>query len=144
MEILWTARAKPVEEATRDFFFAPARLKNPRASIVRALSRTASLDRARETRTIPRSTPSRKTTLRNVTDDVKRFEQSIAGRAYLIEVAPIARDRWRAHIVRLPGVPTAMMPFYGRTAAEAAEQLSAWLTRAHERATAHSSGGGTV
>ena len=77
-----------------------------------------------------------------MTDDVKRFEQSIAGRAYLIEVSPVSQDRWRAHIVRLPGLPTAMMPFYGRTPAEAAAQLSAWLTRAHERATAHSSGGG--
>jgi len=76
-----------------------------------------------------------------VTADVKRFEQSIAGRAYLIEVSAVSPDRWRAQIVRLPGVPTAMMPFYGRTAAEAAELLSAWLTRAHERATAHPPGG---
>jgi hypothetical protein len=77
-----------------------------------------------------------------VADAVQRFEQSIAGRAYLIEVSPVSRDRWRAHIVRLPGVPTAMMPFYGRTAAEAAEQLSAWLTRAHERATTTQPGAG--
>ncbi|HMD33368.1 MAG TPA: hypothetical protein VKH42_00305 [Vicinamibacterales bacterium] len=76
--------------------------------------------------------------------DVKRFEQFIAGRAYLIEVSPISADRWRAQIVRLPGVPTAMMPFYGRTPAEAAAQLTAWLTRAYERAAAHSSTGGTV
>ena len=39
-------------------------------------------------------------------------------------------DRWRAYIVRIPGVPTALMPFYGRTPAEAAQQLSDWLTRA--------------
>jgi hypothetical protein len=37
-----------------------------------------------------------------------------------------------------------MMPFYGRTPAEAAAHLSAWLTRAHERATALPSGGGTL
>ena len=73
--------------------------------------------------------------------DVHRFEQSIAGRPYLIEVSAVSQDRWRAQIVRLPGVPTAMMPFYGRTPAEAAEQLSAWLTRAHQRA---ASPGGTV
>jgi hypothetical protein len=71
-----------------------------------------------------------------VTADVHRFEQSIAGRPYLIEVSAVSKDRWSAHIVRMPGVPTAMMPFYGRTPAEAAEQLSAWLTRAHQRAAA--------
>jgi len=52
----------------------------------------------------------------------------------LIEVAPVSQDRWRACIVRLPGVPTALMPFYGRTPDEAAQHLSDWLTRAHRRA----------
>ena len=65
---------------------------------------------------------------------VHRFEESIAGHAYLIEVAPVANDRWRAYIVRVPGVPTALMPFYGSTPAEAALLLSDWLTRAHARA----------
>jgi hypothetical protein len=65
---------------------------------------------------------------------VHRFEESIAGRPYLIEVAAVAKDRWRAYIVRLPGVPTALMPFYGATPDEAARQLCQWLTRAHERA----------
>ncbi len=65
---------------------------------------------------------------------VHRFEQSIAGRPYLIEVAAVAQDRWRAYIVRLPGVPTALMPFYGSTPDEAAGQLRAWLVRAYERA----------
>ena len=62
-----------------------------------------------------------------------RFEQSIAGRPYLIEVAAVSQDRWRAYIVRIPGVPTALMPFYGRTPDEAARHLSDWLTRAHQR-----------
>jgi hypothetical protein len=66
-----------------------------------------------------------------VIDPVHRFEESIAGREYLIEVSLVAKDRWRAYIVRMPGVPTALMPFYGRTPAEAARQLSDWLTRAH-------------
>jgi hypothetical protein len=65
---------------------------------------------------------------------VHRYEQSIAGRPYLIEVVAVAKDRWRAYIVRLPGVPTALMPFYGTTPAEAADHLCAWLTRAHARA----------
>ena len=67
-------------------------------------------------------------------DDVFRFDESIGGRFYQIEVANVSKDRWRACIVRIPGVPTALMPFYGTTPAEAAQQLSAWLTRAHERA----------
>ena len=65
---------------------------------------------------------------------VHRFEESIAGRPYVIEVASVSADRWRACIVRLPGVPTALMPFYGRTPDEAARHLTDWLTRAHQRA----------
>ena len=59
-----------------------------------------------------------------VTNVVHRFEQSIAGRPYLIEVANVSQDRWRAYIVRIPGVPTALMPFYGRTPDEAAGLLT--------------------
>lgn len=69
-----------------------------------------------------------------MTPAVHRFEESIGGRPYLIEVAAVSQDRWRAYIVRIPGVPTALMPFYGRTPSEAAHLLCEWLTRAHERA----------
>lgn len=69
---------------------------------------------------------------------VHRFEESIAGRPYLIEVAAVADDRWRACIVRLPGVPSALMPFYGPTPDEAADRLRRWLTRAYERVTPRS------
>ena len=65
---------------------------------------------------------------------VHRFEESIGGRPYLIEVAAVEKDRWRAYIVRLPGGPTALMPFYGTTPVDAARQLSEWLARAHQRA----------
>jgi hypothetical protein len=65
---------------------------------------------------------------------VHRFQESIAGQPYLIEVSSVAVDRWRAYIVRIPGVPTALMPFYGPTPDEAAGLLREWLTRAHERA----------
>jgi hypothetical protein len=64
---------------------------------------------------------------------VHRFQESIGGRPYLIEVASVAEDRWRAYIVRIPGVPTALMPFYGPTPGEAAGHLRDWLTKAHER-----------
>ena len=69
-----------------------------------------------------------------VINPVHRFEESIAGRRYLIEVAPVSADRWRACIVRLPGVPTALMPFYGETPDEAARHLTDWLSRAYQRA----------
>jgi hypothetical protein len=63
---------------------------------------------------------------------VHRFNETICGRAYEIEVLPV-KDRWRAQLRRIPGMPTAMMPFYGQTPDEAARQLSQWLSLAHER-----------
>jgi len=65
---------------------------------------------------------------------VHRFEETIGGRTYHIEVAPTDSSRWRAYIVRVPGVPTALMPFYGPTPDQAAANLRDWLTRAHARA----------
>ena len=62
---------------------------------------------------------------------VHRFQESIAGHPYLIEVAAVSRDRWRAYLVRIPGVTTALMPFYGPTPDAAASLLRQWLTRAH-------------
>jgi hypothetical protein len=63
-----------------------------------------------------------------------RFQETIGGRPYLIEVTPVS-NRWRAQLLRSPGVPTAMMPFYGQTPDEAARQLADWLTLAHRRQT---------
>ena len=61
-----------------------------------------------------------------------RLERTIAGRSFVIEVTWVGENRWRAHIVRIPGVPTAMMPFYGETPDQAATNLSDWLDRAHQ------------
>jgi len=61
---------------------------------------------------------------------VHHFEQEIAGRTYRVEVVP-SSNRWRARLRRGPGVPTAMMPFYGETPEEAANQLLRWLSLAH-------------
>jgi hypothetical protein len=61
----------------------------------------------------------------------QRFERIIAGRSYLIEVAQVDEKRWRANILKLPGGPAAMMPFYGTTPDEAATNLTDWLDRAH-------------
>jgi hypothetical protein len=63
---------------------------------------------------------------------VHRFDEVIGGRTYEIEVTPVS-NRWRAQLRRLPGMPTAMMPFYGHTPDEAARQLTQWLTLAHRR-----------
>jgi len=102
---------------------------------VHALSYVASLVSPRAVRRIVAAHNTRQhVAAAALTYDVHRFEQSIGGRDYLIEVAAVTKDRWRACIVRVPGVPTALMPFYGSTPAEAAEHLSAWLTRAHQRA----------
>ena len=57
----------------------------------------------------------------------KHYEEQIAGRTYVIEVLPVTQTRWRAQIARLPGMPTALMPFYGATPEEAAQELSRWL-----------------
>lgn len=102
---------------------------------MRPLSYGASLDRAAGVRTI-HPLPQLFIAPNIVNADVHRFQESIAGRSYLIEAVPVAHDRWRAYIVRLPGVPTALMPFYGATPDEAAQLLCQWLARAHRRAAA--------
>ena len=65
---------------------------------------------------------------------VHHFEETIGGRPYQIDVTPVS-NRWRAQLARKPGMPTAMMPFYGQTPEEAASQLTAWLSLAHRRIT---------
>lgn len=72
----------------------------------------------------------------NVTVHLHRFSENIGGRAYEIEVMAV-NDRWRAQLRRLPGMPTAMMPFYGPTPDEAARQLTKWLSLAHQRLATH-------
>src|SRR2546425_7352642 len=71
--------------------------------------------------------------------NVHHFEETIGGRAYQIEVTAVS-NRWRAQLRRGPGVPTAMMPFYGQTPDEAAQQLWQWLSPAHPRLAAGNPG----
>jgi hypothetical protein len=59
--------------------------------------------------------------------NVHRFQEHIAGRTYWIEVRSVSESEWRAQIVRQPGIPTALMPFYGPTPERAAQELSRWL-----------------
>jgi hypothetical protein len=65
------------------------------------------------------------------TKNVHRFEEVINGREYHIEVSSVGLGKWRAQIERLPGGSAALMPFYGKTPDEAAQQLSRWLALAH-------------
>ena len=58
---------------------------------------------------------------------IHRYEELIAGRTYHIEVSPVSATQWRAQIARRPGMPTSLMPFYGQTPEEAAQELSKWL-----------------
>jgi hypothetical protein len=131
VEILWMTRENPVHETTREFFFDVA-IRKPSPCTMCTRFRTAlRLIGGGTSVEFRRSFPQKKISATSVTHDVLRFHQSIGGRPYLIEVALVTKDRWRAYIVRVPGMPTALMPFYGRTPDEAAEQLSAWLTRAY-------------
>ena len=68
--------------------------------------------------------------------NVHRFEETINGREYVIEVLSVAHNQWRAQIARPPGGSAALMPFYGSTPDEAAQQLSRWLSLAHGQARA--------
>ena len=62
---------------------------------------------------------------------VQRFEKEIGGHRYVIEASPVSAGRWRAQIARRPGMLSALMPFYGPTADEAALGLVKWLSLAH-------------
>ncbi len=78
----------------------------------------------------------RSATLRMQTSvTVQRFEETINGREYRIEVSAVGINRWRAQIARAPGGSRAMMPFYGHTPDEAVQHLSHWLTLNHTRKT---------
>jgi hypothetical protein len=59
-----------------------------------------------------------------------RVIKHVNGRDYRIEVAPVDKDRWRAHVMAAHGGPAALMPFYGTTAESAVNALVTWLTRA--------------
>jgi hypothetical protein len=118
---------------TQNIFWRTAQ-QNSRIENVQGPSSFASLDARAAARRISAFPHERlRLSFPTVAPAVHRFEELIGGRSYLIEARPVDRDQWRAYIVRIPGVTTALMPFYGRTPAEAAKHLSDWLTRAHDR-----------
>ncbi|HEY1309004.1 MAG TPA: hypothetical protein VGF24_35930 [Vicinamibacterales bacterium] len=131
MENLWMGRENPVDILTAHIFLCrdppmivfPTRVGDALRDPFRLISCDACV------KSLTRSTTG---TPAPVT--IHHFEETIAGRAFQIEVT-LVNDRWRAQLRRLPGMPTAMMPFYGPTPEEAARQLAAWLTLAHRRQT---------
>ena len=124
-------RANPVDNQTTKKILQKIPNDRARPRMWTTASRSASLDRAGRARRIQRAP----TNCRNPRVTVHRFEEIIGGRAYHIEVTPVS-NRWRAQLCRMPGVPTAMMPFYGQTPDEAARLLANWLTLAHRRQSA--------
>jgi hypothetical protein len=131
VEILWMDGENPVDEATRKIICASTLRKSPPREVWMRFRTALRLIAAANGVEFVRFHHSHFFSATSVTHIVHRFEHSIGGRRFSIEVAAVAKDRWRAYIARVPGVPAALMPFYGRTPDEAAELLSAWLTRAH-------------
>jgi hypothetical protein len=129
---VWKSCGRHVQKLLRScdciFFFNQLLRPIAGARRVDAPSRCASLDLPRVARKI---SPSSYESGHHIVT-AHRFEETIGGRPYLIEVTPVS-NRWRAQLLRSPGVPTAMMPFYGQTPDEAARQLTNWLTLAHRR-----------
>jgi hypothetical protein len=64
-----------------------------------------------------------------------KYDETINGHEYHIEVSSVGAGQWRANIRRTPGGSAALMPFYGKTPDEAAGQLSKWLSIAHGQPT---------
>ena len=134
MEILWTFGANPVENPTPKIFIEPDHACNTRTgtcgcALREALRLIVCHVRVKSTafaRSSNTSSPEQHPVI------VHRFEETICGRSYQIEVTAVS-NRWRAQLRRLPGMPTAMMPFYGQTPDEAARQLTKWLVLAHQR-----------
>jgi hypothetical protein len=153
VEKVWRLRANLVENLrTQKFFVGVTFRQFGGLPLWMAPSRGASLDPLNALRKINRRPPRAISSdapsadplrvgrtdpfkRRQSTVTVHRFEETIGGRAYLIEVMLVS-DRWRAQLLRAPGVPTAMMPFYGPTPDEAARQLTDWLSLAYRRSVA--------
>ena len=135
VEILWTVRANPVENPTTKIFIGPDHACNTRngacgCALREALRLIACHVRVKSSAFAHSSNKFQPRNKYSVI--VHRFEETICGRAYQIEVTAVS-NRWRAQLRRLPGMPTAMMPFYGQTPDEAASQLTKWLVLAHQR-----------
>ena len=133
VEKLWMIGEFPVDVTTMKINFSVARETLCCAGL-RAFEFRTALRLSRIFLRVQSSRSLQTTEYAAVNIPVQRFEESIAGRAYLFEVSAVETNRFRASIVKAPGVPTALMPFYGPTADAAICSLRDWLTRAYQRA----------
>ena len=132
VEILWTFGEYPVEKLSVEIYF-----QRPAERIERTLVMSGKLRadfrlnrgarRLQWRRSFTQPSPNSRALVQHITE-------TIEGRTYHIEVSRIGADRWRAHLVRVPGVPAAMMPFYGSTPEHAAQRLAEWLAGAQRSA----------
>jgi hypothetical protein len=131
VEILWKKRGFPVDDPTARIFLLRIAPELPGLHSVDAPSTVLSLEPPCNGARIqaPSATNTHPDSHNAV--NVHRFEETINGRAYHIEVSSVGRNQWRAQIARVPGGSAAMMPFYGKTPDEAAHQLSRWLMVLH-------------
>jgi hypothetical protein len=98
---------------------------------VRSPSQILSLDQDEANARIGVLFPTRSNTVSPpVLTTVHRIATCINGRDYYIEVTCVDAEKWRAEVVTQYGGRTALMPFYGSSAADAAQRVSDWLTRA--------------
>jgi hypothetical protein len=113
-------RGKPVDARTPQIILSafPARIDRPNLRARRFVRRFACFASGGMRQSLPRFSCFAVT---------HRYEEHIAGRTYEIEVRAVSQSRWRAEIARRPGMPTSLMPFYGRTPDEAAQELRRWL-----------------
>lgn len=127
---MWKNRGTAVHGPTGQIFLRRARPAAIDGGSVEPPSRLLSLDLSRRAARIAR--PSYCRCVPVVT--IYRFEETINGREYRIEVSAVSTGQWRAQLMRVPGGSCALMPFYGTTPEEAARQLTDWLGRAHRAA----------
>lgn len=130
VEKLWTDGANPVHAATVQVFsrreVPPGAAQTRGGGCLRADLRlfreTSDVESSLRTNTL-RPSPADTAHV-----DIHRYEEEIAGRTYHIEVHAVSREQWRAKLARRPGMPTAVMPFYGSTPELAARELTNWLS----------------
>jgi hypothetical protein len=132
VQILWTSGGYPVEKlSVENNFRRPAERIERTLGLFGRLRADFRLNRGAPRLQWPRSftrpSPNSRALVQHITE-------TIDGRTYHIEVSRIGADRWRAHLVRVPGVPAAMMPFYGATPEHAAQRLAEWLAGAQRSA----------
>ena len=130
VENLWTDGANPVDKTTSKVY--------SRQEVQQVAARTLEGARLRTDLRLFRQTSDVESSLRSYPltpppdddphVDIHRYEEEIAGRTYHIEVHAVSCEQWRAKLARRPGMPTALMPFYGKTPELAARELTNWLS----------------